>query len=121
MKQPEILDTLDLGFGLFDSPHSIRHDGGACVGYRTICTKQGLDFVYDRSCCYGAKKDVERLEKFMKKTAKAVGRWAVEVGDSSNDVLRFGEYFGNAEIEGIASPRGSYGYVYIQLRMRTRK
>lgn len=115
---PELVDTLDNGFGLFDEPNQIRLNGGACVAYRTIWTKQGLDFVYDRSCCYGIKKDILRLEKYVKKMSKKVGKWAVAVGPDSSDVLSFGEYFDKEEIEGMASPKGSCGYVYIQVRLR---
>ena len=117
-KEPEIIDTLDNGFGLFDNPNQIRLNGGACVAYRTIWTRNGLDFVHDRNCCYGTEKNVSRLEKYMGKMAKKVGKWAVSVGSASEDVLSFGEHFGMEEIEGMASPRGSYGYVYIQIRLR---
>ena len=121
MKELKIIDTLGNQFGLFDKPELIRAEGGACVAYRTIWTRQGLDFVWDRNCCYGTEKDIKRLEKYMAKMAKKVGKWAVDVGSASEEVLSFGEYFGKEEIEGIASPRGSYGYVYIQIRLRCRK
>lgn len=120
-KDPEIIDTLSNGFGLFDKPEKIRADGGACVSWRTIWTRQGLDFVADRGCAYGTEKDLRRLDKYLKKNVKRIGKWAVAVGSASNDVLSFGEYFGKDEIEGMASPRGSYGYVYVQVRMRRRK
>ena len=117
-KEPEIIDTLNNGFGLFDDPNQIRLNGGACVAYRTIWTRNGLDFVHDRNCCYGTEKNVSRLEKYMGKMAKKVGKWAVAVGPDFGDVLSFGEYFDKEEIEGKASPKGSCGYVYIQIRLR---
>lgn len=118
-KEPEIIDTLGNGFGLFDDPNQIRLNGRACVAYRGCWDRKvGLDFVWNRNCCYGTKKDIERLEKYMKKMTRKVANWVIDVGNSSHDVLSFGEHFGKEKIEGMASPRGSYGYVYIQLRLR---
>ena len=126
-KEPKILDTtkdpLTGRFGLFDKPENLKKEYSAFVGWRTIWDKNRLDFVWNRNSCYGTEKEVDTILGYFskKKLQKKVHEWAMNVGSGSDKILEFGEYFDGTRIEGKASPRGSYGYIYIQIGMKGNK
>lgn len=122
MKKDEIVDTTGgmNGFGLFESPGELKERYRAFAGWRTIMERWKLGewhlaFLPDRNCAYGTNVDLTRIEKYVKKVVKKIEKWAGSVGPMSEDRLEFGEYFGTDRIEGVASPRGSDGYCYIQI------
>ena len=122
-KKVEIVDTLDHGFGLFEPADDLKARFRAFAGWRAIMERWKLGewhlaFLPDRNCAYGTNRDLTRIEKYVKKVVKRLEKWSGSVGPMSDDKLEFGEYFGTDRLEGVASPRGSDGYLYIQIGVR---
>lgn len=121
-KKDEIIDTTKehlTCFGLFDTVEKLKDKYRAFAGWRAIMEsrggREGLVFLPDRNCAYGKVRDLERIEKYLKKIVKKLEKWSFDVGQASSKECHFGEYFFDESIEGIASPRASYGYLYIQI------
>lgn len=117
-----LVDTIQSGyaFGLIDSPANMKDKYRAFAGWRAIMERWRLGewhlaFLPDRNCAYGTNRDLTRIEKYVKKVVKRLEKWSGSVGPMSEDRLEFGEYFGTDRLEGVASPRGSDGYLYIQI------
>lgn len=116
-----LVDTIQFGnsFGLFDSADKLREKYRAFVGWRAIMEGRGghkdLVFLPDRNSAYGMNSDIKKIEKFLKKNIKKLTKWAWDEGVASSKECHFGEYFFDESIEGIASPRASHGYLYIQV------
>lgn len=117
----ELVDTIRSGhaFGLIDSAAGMKEKYRAFAGWRAIMDGRGkaghLAFLPDRNCGYGTNGDLKKIEAYLKKVVKKLEKWAGEVGPASEDRLTFGECFGRYKVEGVASPRGSHGYCYIQI------
>lgn len=125
MKKDEIIDTTGGfgNFGLFEPADEMKTRYKAFAGWRTIMERWKLGewhlaFLPDRNCAYGTNSDLTRIEKYVKKVVKRLEKWAGSVGPMSENKLEFGEYFGTDRLEGVASPRGSDGYLYIQIGLR---
>lgn len=116
-----LLDTIRFGngFGLFEDADKLKERYRAFAGWRTIMEGHGktghLAFLPDRNCAYGMNSDIKKIEKFLKKQVRKIEKFAFSVGPASMYQCHFGEYFGNESIEGVASPRASHGYLYIQI------
>lgn len=112
-----LVDTIQFGnrFGLFDEVDKLKEKYRAFVGWRAIMERGQISFVFNRNCAYGMNSDIKKIEKFMQKSIKKLTKWAWDEGVASSKECHFGEYFWDESIEGVASPRASYGYLYIQI------
>ena len=112
-----LVDTVQFGnsFGLFDSADKLKEKYRAFVGWRAIMEHHQISFVFNRNSAYGMNSDIKKIEKFLKKNIKKLTKWAWDEGMASSKECHFGEYFWDESIEGVASPRASYGYLYIQI------